>query len=281
MKRTLLLDGDVFAYQAAAASETVIPWCDEVHTVEGNLSKARALLESSIDRIMRELNGDDYVVALSDIQIDESSQSSFNVYWRRDVLPTYKNHRKGVRKPIVLRPLREWMIESLPCKLKPRLEGDDVLGVLATHPTLIKGEKVIVSIDKDMKTIPGLFYRNLNDKAELVDISEYDADYNHMFQTLTGDTTDGYAGCPGIGPVSAVKILEGWETKPNPREFMWSAVVKAFEKAKLNEAQAIIQARVARICRHTDYDFKKKEPILWIPPVRTEAATSSLPNKTT
>jgi hypothetical protein len=29
---------------------------------------------------------------------------------------------------------------------------------------------------------------------------------------------------------------------------------------------ALVWARVARIRRHTDYNFKTKEPILWTPP---------------
>jgi hypothetical protein len=33
------------------------------------------------------------------------------------------------------------------------LEGDDILGILATHPTLVRGEKIIVSIDKDQDNI--------------------------------------------------------------------------------------------------------------------------------
>ena len=37
---------------------------------------------------------------------------------------------------------------------------------------------------------------------------------------------------------------------------------------KLYTADAIIQARVARIYRASDYDFKKKEVILWSPPTK-------------
>jgi DNA polymerase-1 len=36
------------------------------------------------------------------------------------------------------------------------------MGILATWSGL-KGEKIIVSIDKDMKTIPGLYLRELGD----------------------------------------------------------------------------------------------------------------------
>ena len=32
--------------------------------------------------------------------------------------------------------------------------------------------------------------------TQVTNISQWEADYNHMMQTLTGDQTDGYAGCP-------------------------------------------------------------------------------------
>jgi DNA polymerase-1 len=44
-------------------------------------------------------------------------------------------------------------------------------------------------------------------------------------------------------------------------------VVAAFESKGLTEEDALVQARVARICRASDYDFKTKEVKLWNPPV--------------
>jgi len=41
--------------------------------------------------------------------------------------------------------------------------------------------------------------------------------------------------------------------------------VAAFESRGLTEEDALIQARVARILRADDYDFKESQPILWSP----------------
>ena len=65
-------------------------------------------------------------------------------------------------------------------------------------------------------------------------ISEEDADYFHMMQTLTGDTTDGYPGCPSVGKVTAEKILK--DHKGN-FEAMWEAVVKRYEMMNLKELE--------------------------------------------
>ena len=88
------------------------------------------------------------------------------------------------------------------------------------------------------------------------EVTQEQADYNHLLQTLTGDSVDGYSGCPGIGPKRAEKILETCD---------WDSVVSAYNKAGLEEQDALVQARVARILRWGEYDKRKKEPILWNP----------------
>ena len=113
-----------------------------------------------------------------------------------------------------------------------------------------------MSGDKDFKTIPGRFYDFL--RNEFYDITQEEADYWHLFQTLIGDTTDNYKGCPGCGAVSAKKLLDS-------EGATWETIVGAFEKKGLSESDALVQARVARILRASDYDFETKKPILWSP----------------
>jgi DNA polymerase-1 len=48
-----------------------------------------------------------------------------------------------------------------------------------------------------------------------------------------------------------------------PVKDMWKIVVKAYEKAGMNEQDALQQARVARILRHGEYDKKTGEVKLW------------------
>ena len=47
--------------------------------------------------------------------------------------------------------------------------------------------------------------------------------------------------------------------------YKWEAIVKAFNKKGLTEADALKTARLAKILQNEDYNFKKKEPILWQP----------------
>jgi DNA polymerase-1 len=117
----------------------------------------------------------------------------------------------------------------------------------------------MVSIDKDLKTVAGLHYNPNYPEDGIYEISTDDAHYNHMYQTLCGDSTDGYSGCPSIGPKTAAKILDV------PTEDMWIAVLEAFASKGLKYEDAIIQARVARILRGEDYIFSSNTLNLWEP----------------
>ena len=63
---------------------------------------------------------------------------------------------------------------------------------------------------------------------------------------------------------SAEKLLS--EVRHDPVA-MWYKVVEAYEKAKLSENEALIQAQVSRILRHTDYNKETQTPILWRKPL--------------
>lgn len=254
MKRTLLIDGDTLIYAAASASEYEVQWDHDLWTLHSDFAQAKGHFEEDMAALIEFLKPSNVIVALS----------CTGLRWRNAVMPTYKAKRG--RKPIVYRALREYVSTTYSVYERPTLEGDDVLGILATHPTLIAGEKIIVSIDKDMNTLPGwhLNYahaRGTPDYEALVRfVTEAEADRYHLFQTLTGDSTDGYPGCPGVGKVTAEKILTANANNP------WDGVLAAYAKAKLGVEIALQNARVARICRHTDYDFDKKAVILWQPP---------------
>ncbi len=90
-------------------------------------------------------------------------------------------------------------------------------------------------------------------------ISEAQTDLWFYTQVLTGDSTDGYRGCPGIGRRKAQTILS------NAGDHPWRAILSAFEAKGLSEEDALVQAQAARILRATDYDFGAKRPILWTP----------------
>jgi DNA polymerase I len=240
---TGLVDADIIAYQAAAASEHPFNWGEGLWTLHAFENDAIVHLENAITSIIE-------ATGVTELRMALTSPNN----WRQDVLPTYKMNRVGVRKPMLLPFMRQYLTDHYHTIAMPRLEGDDILGIEAST----SGSTIVISLDKDMKTIPGNHF-HLGTR-QLFTVSEAEADYNHLFQTLTGDTTDGYAGCPGVGKVTAAKLLDG-----KSFEEMWDIVVRAFKKAGLSEEEALQQARVARICRASDFNPITQEVILWTP----------------
>ena len=278
--RTLLIDGDVIAYQVAATNQTDIDWGDETTSTVLTEEQAKAQVDHEVARLLELLEADEAILCLTD-----------GVNFRMEVLPSYKSNRKDVVRPLLLPAMRKHILDNHKSYLRPTLEGDDCMGILATHPTLIKGDKVIVSIDKDMKTIPTKVYNPNHDEDGIVDISEEEANWWHLFQTITGDTTDGYKGCPNAGKVKAIDILANpyllipyeyefskgakagtTETRwtKEPTDDVWKAIVSLYEQQGLTEDDALAQARVARILRSCDFDFKTKQVKLWLPPKVTK-----------
>lgn len=244
-RTTLLVDGDIILYKAATLCEIVTDWGDDFFTLHADLKLAKEQVDSALNFLMSELNGIEMFISLS-------SPTNF----RKDILPTYKYNRKRTRKPVIFPPLKDYIREVYNVVEYNGLEGDDVIGLLGTGLRKLKGEPVLVSTDKDMKTIPCNLYNPDKPDLGIRSISKKEADYNHLFQTLTGDSTDGYKGCPSIGPKSAERLLA---------DPTWETVKHAYEINGLTEQDALVQARVARILRNGEFNTKKEEVILWEP----------------
>lgn len=246
----ILIDADMFAYQACSSVEKEIDWGNGISTLHADFEEAKGRFIEKLDyAIERAFSALKYVGDFETIFCLTDTDN-----FRKKILPTYKANRKGKRKPLCYWKIVEWLKENYTTYQKPSLEADDCIGILATMKKN-QGNVLILSGDKDMKCLPAKFYDY--GREELSETTEAQADYWHLYQTLIGDTTDGYSGCPKVGKVNATKLLDASPT--------WDTVVKAYEKQGLTEADALEQARVARILRATDYDFKKEVPILWKP----------------
>lgn len=150
------------------------------------------------------------------------------------------------------------------------VEGDDVIGILHTSDRF--GETVSVSIDKDMRTLPGWYY-NPNKMARPEFITENQATRFWMWQTLTGDAVDGYKGLRGVGPKKADAVLEGLPEDASPHLYLKTAWERVFHKyvevtkasSAIAHTLAVEQARMARILHRTDYCRETNEIKLWHP----------------
>jgi DNA polymerase-1 len=244
-----LIDGDIAAYRAAAVKSAGMEDEDGTPGPPEFLHPGIAshIAISIVEEWMRKAACTECIVALTG-----------NGNWRKHIMPTYKANRAQQAKPPHLGAIKAALCDRFPNRVVALLEADDVLGVLATRPKY--ADAIIVSPDKDLLTIPGRHLNPLKANGVVV-MTELEADYRWMLQTLMGDDSDGYTGIPRVGPKKAAGILQGLRTLPA----MWRAVVAAYRAAKLSEEAALQTARVARILRDCDYSRATKELLLWHP----------------
>ncbi|WP_319413847.1 hypothetical protein [uncultured Cohaesibacter sp.] len=266
--RQLILDGDMLVHRSCVAVERDTRFLDRWHILVSNFNDAWHILEETLHDISEIGETDEILFVFSDPKVN----------WRKLFEPTYKEDRKATRKPLAYWSVREEIEKKFPNTVAPTLEADDLMGILMTTPS--DYERVLWSLDKDLKQIPGL---HISDD-EVVRISKADGDYFHMYQTVAGDITDGYSGCPGVGGTLAERFLkEGTAFEPykhvlksgkrkgeeelrwkeRPAENMWDTVKTLYEKNGSDEDHAIHQARLARILRAEDY--VNEEVKLWLP----------------
>ena len=100
-------------------------------------------------------------------------------------------------------------------------------------------------------------------------ITRQQAAWWHGLQTLTGDSTDNYKGCPGIGPVKAQQILPLPDRGLNDDAYqaaVWAAVLQQYAEKGRDHQEAATQAAVAYLLRFENWDPKAGEVVLWQKP---------------
>ena len=243
-QKVMLVDGDLLAYKITSALEEVVDWGDDVFTLWSDLKKGKAIWKQQISYYQNYTNSKNVIICFSD-------KNNF----RKELDKGYKSYRKNIRKPICYKPLRDWICKNYQHVVMENLEGDDVLGILATG--VYKSNNVIVSGDKDVRTISTWHCFIMDDSIEYVDSLK--ADYNFCTQVLCGDSTDGYKGLVGCGAVKASRVL----LDKKSIDELWLAVIQEYERNKSTAEEAYHQASLARILRNGEYDLHTHKPKLW------------------
>lgn len=261
-------------YRAAFASETKVDFgdgdgattlVDDDEAVRKAMKIARQWTEKA--------RCDETIVVLSAVKSDS---------FRHRLWPTYKAGRG--EKPSSYAAVRKAVEFEFEIMAEPGLEADDLLGITATADP----NTVIVSGDKDMKTLPCWSLNPMHeDKPTKLSVSI--ADRMWMRQTMIGDAVDNYPGVPGLGDTKSLDILNNphrlrktveWVGKKNPKQkikwvkgepcSLWQSMIDYAAKAGMTEADLILQAQLARILRREDFDPATRTVFLWTPTGRKE-----------
>ena len=235
----LLIDADFIVYKACAAAESEVDFGNDVILVTSNFSDAYNATKRELTKLENKFG------TFSSMILFFSDSENF----RKKILPEYKGHRNR-KRPCGYKRVIEALKKEYKVIIKPTLEADDTMGIYATkYPG-----NMIVSPDKDMKQIPGKLYNF----EETFTITPEEGAKWHLIQSMAGDQTDGYKGLEGVGVKRAEALFK-------EKGYSWKTVVDAFKEKGYTQLTALVNARLARILTSDDYDFTKKEPILWSP----------------
>lgn len=176
-----IIDGDLMCFKAAC-----------------NLDKHG--IENIEERLTQDLSLWDPGVGEVTVSFSTGRRNNY----RRDFWPAYKAHRDGKAGPDSLQDVIQWVKDNHngPIDVRSRIEADDIMGIHMTeYPS------VCVTKDKDLRSVPGWFWDPETGFPELV--TEDEADWNHHYQWLIGDTADNIPGIYRFGDKAAKALLDG------------------------------------------------------------------------
>jgi len=146
--------------------------------------------------------------------------------FRNELFPDYKATR--AKMPDDLRPQIERIRQMIDAFHLPRLEkegveADDVLGSIATQAVeqglgvkIITGDRDLLQLvnDRIIVNLPGSRLADAKNYSA-ADVKEYlgvEPEQVVDYKALVGDTSDNIPGVPGIGPKTAVTLLQTYHT---------------------------------------------------------------------
>jgi 5'-3' exonuclease len=246
-----LIDADSLLYKVGFAIEEKTIWNEfDVEagledspdiTHDTNIQQCYSTFDVLMDNIMFATDADEALLVFSG-----------GKNFRLDFPVSYKENRKDSRKPLGYKELLQYADDNYDCIITNGIEADDLV-------VYMKGQDddyTLCAIDKDIlyQTI-GTHYNY--GKDEWITTKEFDAIWFAYYQTLTGDTSDGYKGCKGIGDKRARKILADCKTEKE----LWDAVVETYLSKDQTEEEAIWTMRLANM-----HQWNGEEIVLWNPP---------------
>jgi hypothetical protein len=128
-----------------------------------SMATCKFAINARIKKILKQTKSTDYIIALG-------GSTNFRV----DLpLPRkYKGDRDDKQRPLLLKPLREWLLESKPCVISENEEADDIVSkyqYLGSKGIQDNTEYLACTIDKDARGTTGKVYHPI--KEEVLDIS--------------------------------------------------------------------------------------------------------------
>jgi DNA polymerase-1 len=207
-ERLILVDGSSFLFRAYHAIPPLTnPQGEPTNAIYGVSNMLRKLIA-------------DYQSEYVTVVFDAPGKT-----FRNDLYEQYKAHRPPMPDDlrVQIEPLHQLIrAMGLPLIMEPGLEADDVLGALAQHAAG-QGFSVIISTgDKDMAqlvtgliTLENTMTNSRMDIQGVIDKFGVKPEQIIDYLALMGDSSDNIPGVPKVGPKTAAKWLEQFQTLEN------------------------------------------------------------------
>lgn len=260
----LLLDWDFYVYQMAWACQTH-PKDEFGHITDHEawelkpLSYAYVALHSLVKSVCARYETRDYTGYLS---VADGSKN-----FRKILYPDYKMNRRVLDKPMYYHDIRQHIQERYPCEMADEdIEADDALGI---HHAKSR-DTVLISVDKDMRMIPGTLYiSTTKDEVKVSDpghlqmikkekggnqIKGYGFKW-FAAQMLLGDKADNIPQLKrGFSDVGVYKYLKSANTVST----IWDKVAELYGEEGKSEEDLLRQAKLLWIMREPGQIFEKE-----------------------
>lgn len=184
--------------------------------------------------------------------------------FRNDMYKEYKANRPPMPDELrsQIAPLHE-LVQALgyPMIVIPEVEADDVIGTYAKHASEQGIETLISTGDKDLAQLVNEHVTLINtmnnvvmDEAGVIEKFGVPADSIIDYLALMGDTSDNIPGVPKVGPKTAAKWLQQYETLDNLIAHADEIKGKVGESLRDNLAQLPLSKELTTIKCDVDLD---------------------------
>lgn len=259
-----LVDGDMIAFSCCAALEYGLD-----NPADVNFNQIAEVMDNKLIFLKRYLGIKKLRVFLSD---------KYN--FRYDVAHDYKSNRDGVWRPYNLANAKAHLIAFWNAEQEYGLEADDLMAI---HQDKVNNTTVIITLDKDLKQVPGCHYswerKDIGEKKQIVtslghlelNVKERtsggkttrtkeikgDGFLFFMHQLLIGDPTDGVMGC---GKRELKTVKSGKNAGNQVERRVGIGAVESYEALKdcKTKSEAFQKVRHLYQCIHEPEDWKNE-----------------------
>lgn len=218
-----LIDGDLPCYALAFVLQ-------KGGEVEENIDVVYNLVDQYLQNIFRATEATCFTVYLSGKQ-----------NFRDKIYSEYKANRKGKEKPVHYSTIRDYLINHWRAKIVEEYEADDLVSIAQCKDLYEEecmkspeeSQTVIVSLDKDLNTVPGWHY-NTN-SGEKYWVTELEAMRNFYKMMITGDTVDNIPGLSKKAPerrTYKTEPLDDMDNEPDMAHYVRQGYIKEFGMGK-------------------------------------------------